>query len=54
MLLAETILSPAEAIFKIAYVMAAEPEAVATAPTPPSSKARRSSKTAVVGFVIRV
>ncbi len=35
-------------------VTAEEPEAKASAPTPPSSAATRFSKTSVVGFMIRV
>jgi hypothetical protein len=34
--------------------MAAEPEAKASAPTPPSISARRFSSTSVVGFIMRV
>jgi len=37
-----------------AQISAAMPLAVQIAPTPPSSAARRSSSTAVVGFEIRV
>jgi hypothetical protein len=38
---------------KSAAACAASPLAKATAPTPPSSDAMRSSKVAVVGFMIR-
>ncbi|MNW50172.1 hypothetical protein D3C74_276170 [compost metagenome] len=49
----ETISSPAPAMFKMEKVIAAWPEAVASAPTPPSSAATRFSNTSLVGFIIR-
>ena len=45
--------SPAPASVAIARCSAAMPLAVATAPTPPSSAAMRSSSTAVVGLEMR-
>ena len=51
---AVTIWSPGTSIVISAMNCAACPEAVATAPAPPSSEAIRSSKAAVVGFMIRV
>ena len=50
-LVEETMWSPARAMFWMAYVIAAEPEAVARAATPPSRAAILSSKTPVVGFM---
>ncbi|MNP70280.1 hypothetical protein D3C76_1664970 [compost metagenome] len=50
----DTISSPDSAIFRMEYVMAADPEAVANAPTPPSRAATRCSNTSVVGFINRV
>ena len=50
----ETISSPASSRVSIATAPAARPEAVASAPTPPSSEAMRSSNTAVVGLTMRV
>jgi hypothetical protein len=47
-------LSPARATFWMAKADAAWPEASASAATPPSSAAIRSSSTAVVGFMMRV
>ena len=44
---------PAPMSVAIARCSAAWPLAVATAPTPPSSAASRSSSTAVVGFEMR-
>ena len=41
-------------MLRIAYVMAAAPEAVAIAPVPPSIAAMRFSNTSVVGFMRRV
>ena len=46
--------SPASSRVVMATVWAARPLAVASAPTPPSRLAIRSSKTAVVGFMMRV
>ena len=45
---------PAFAMFSTAMVIADWPEATARAPTPPSSSARRFSRTSVVGFIRRV
>ena len=45
---------PARARLRIDSVSAAWPELSASAPTPPSSAATRSSNTPVVGFMIRV
>ena len=53
-LLAEITWSPAPAMFKMENVTAAEPDAKARAPTPPSSAAMRCSKTSFVGFMMRV
>ncbi len=50
----DTMLSPARARLRMDSVSAAWPEARPRAATPPSSAATRSSKTAVVGFMIRV
>ena len=47
-------LSPAEATFSIAYVIAAEPDATAIAPAPPSKAATRLSNTSCVGLPKRV
>ena len=44
---------PASISVAIARCSAAWPEAVAIAPTPPSSAAMRSSSTATVGFEMR-
>ena len=41
-------------MLRIEKVTAAEPEAKASAPTPPSSAAMRCSKTSLVGFMMRV
>ena len=49
-----TILSPASAIVKIVSAIAAAPEEVESAPTPPSSELIRSSKTSLVGLFRRV
>ena len=46
--------SPCSSSVVMATIWAASPLAVASAPTPPSRLAMRSSKTAVVGFMIRV
>ncbi len=46
--------SPASAIARMASVSADWPDAVSSAPTPPSNEAMRSSTTAWVGFMIRV
>ena len=43
-------LSPAPATFKMEYVIAAEPDATAIPPAPPSSCATRASNTSVVGL----
>ena len=53
-LLAETMWSPAPAMLRMLNVTAEEPEAKASAPTPPSSAATRFSNTSVVGFMMRV
>ena len=45
---------PVSATFSRASVSADCPEAVSSAPTPPSSDASRFSTTSVVGFMIRV
>ena len=50
----ETMFSPACTIVESARNSAAWPDETASAPTPPSSAAIRSSNTAVVGFMIRV
>lgn len=50
---AGTMCSPAEASRNVVTSSAAIPEAVATAPTPPSSEAIRSSRAAFVGFISR-
>ena len=50
----ETMLSPVPARLRMVSVSAAWPLARPSAPTPPSSAATRSSKTPVVGFMIRV
>jgi O-acetylhomoserine (thiol)-lyase len=50
----ETMPSPLETSVSIATAVAAIPEAVASAPTPPSSIAMRSSKAALVGLTMRV
>src|SRR5699024_12781340 len=52
-LLSAIISSPAFATFKIAKVMAAIPDAVATAAVPSSNKATRFSNVSTVGFIIR-
>ena len=44
----------ARSILPTEPVMAAIPEATASAPTPPSSAATRCSSTSLVGFMIRV
>ncbi len=49
-----TMCEPAPAMVAMARCNAAWPLAVAMAPTPPSSAARRSSNTAVVGFEMRL
>jgi len=49
----ETMLSPADASMNVARSSDAIPEDVATAPTPFSSEAIRSSRAAFVGFMIR-
>ena len=46
--------SPASSSVAMATIWAARPLAAASAPTPPSRLAMRSSKTAVVGFISRV
>ena len=46
--------SPAVAMFWIAYVIAADPDAVARAAGAPSSAAIRFSNTSEVGFIRRV
>ena len=46
--------SPCSSRVVMATIWAARPLAVASAPTPPSRLAMRSSNTAVVGFMIRV
>ena len=48
------ILSPASQIVMIAYVVAAEPDASARAPIPPSIAATLFSRTSDVGFIILV
>lgn len=53
-LVAETISSPAAAMFMMAKVSAVCPADTPSAPTPPSRAAIRCSKTSVVGFMIRV
>src|SRR5674476_961755 len=50
----ETMLSPVRARLRTAYVIDAAPDEVASAPTPPSRAATRSSRTDVVGFMSRV
>jgi hypothetical protein len=52
--LEETMLSPASAMVWIAAVMAAMPEAMASAAMPPSIAATRFSSTSCVGFMMRV
>src|SRR5690606_42094806 len=47
-------ISPAEAIFMTANAIAAIPDDVPTAATPPSSSAILFSKTSTVGFIIRL
>ena len=49
-----TISSPVSTMFNNARCIAACPEAVAKAPTPPSRAVMRSSKTFCVGFIILV
>ena len=46
--------SPPETSVSIAIAVADMPDAVASAPTPPSSIAMRSSKAALVGLTMRV
>ena len=46
--------SPAETSVSIVIAVAAIPDAVASAPTPPSSIAMRSSNAAFVGLTMRV
>ncbi len=47
-------LSPASVMVWIAAVIAAMPEAIASAPIPPSIAATRFSSTSWVGFIMRV
>jgi hypothetical protein len=51
--LAATISSPACLMFRIVVAVAAEPEATASAPLPPSSAAIQFSRTSLVGSMMR-